>query len=173
MKQITLFAMIIATALFTLPSCQKMESTAQNAELNMDSVKAQITMLEDGFARASNAKDVDGVAVYYANDAESLANNESTRVGMDAIKAGIKREMDSDTSGSTIAFVTTGVWADGKYATETGTSSITNKDGKVTYTGKYMTLFELRDGKYVAIRDIWNDDVPRGSSPMAEAIKSE
>ncbi|MDQ3017268.1 MAG: DUF4440 domain-containing protein, partial [Bacteroidota bacterium] len=66
--------------------------------------------------------------------------------------------MERDSSGSTLAFVTTGVWADGKYATETGTSKRTDKDGKVIYTGKYMTLFELRDGKYIAIRDIWNDD---------------
>ncbi len=173
MKQLTLSAMIIATALFVLPSCQKMESTAQSAEVNLDSVKAQITMLEDGYAKASNAKDVDGVATYYANDAESMANNEPTRVGMDAIKAGIKREMDADTSGSTIAFATTGVWAEGKYATETGTITVTDKDGKVKTTGKYMTLFELRDGKYVAIRDIWNDDAPRTASPMAEAVKSE
>ena len=173
MKQLTLFAMIIASALFVLPSCQKTESTAQTAELNMDSVKAQITMLEDGYAKASNAKDVEGVAAYYANDAESLANNEPTRVGIDAIKAGIKREMDTDSSGSTIAFATTGVWADGKYATETGTITVTDKDGKVKSTGKYMTLFELRDGKYVAIRDIWNDDAPHNASPMAEAVKSE
>ena len=131
----------------------------------MDSVKMQITEIENAYAVASNDRDVDGVAAYYANDAESLADNEPTRVGMDAIKAGIKKDMDMDTTGATISFNVTGVWACGDYATETGTSTVKDKDGNVIRTGKYMTLFEKRNGKYVAIRDIWNSDSPR-KDPM-------
>ncbi|MEO6131851.1 MAG: DUF4440 domain-containing protein [Saprospiraceae bacterium] len=137
------------------------ESHEKMVVINQDSVKAKIVALETGYAVASNAKNVDGVAVYYSADAQSLANNEPTRVGMDAIKMGIKKEMANDTLGNTISFVTTGVWAAGNYATETGTSTAKDKSGKVVYSGKYMTLFELRDGKYIAIRDIWNDDAPK------------
>jgi ketosteroid isomerase-like protein len=130
------------------------------AELQMDSVKAEIAMMEQAYAAASNAKDVDGVAAYYADDAQSLADHEPTRVGMAAIKAAIAKDMEEDTAGHTVAFDVTGVWAAGNYATETGIWTDKDKDGAVVATGKYMTLFERRDGKYVAIRDIWNSDAP-------------
>ncbi len=155
--------MLVAPAVFMLHSCQQGPATMQEAAMNMDSVKAKIVAMESAYAVASNAKNVDGVAVYYAADAESMANNEPTRVGMDAIKAGIKKEMADDSLGHTVAFVTTGVWAAGNYATETGTTKVTDKAGKVVYTRKYITLFELRDGKYVAIRDMWNDDAPKAA----------
>lgn len=160
MNQRNFLMVLLASTLFMFNACAPAETHEHATEINQDSVKAQIQAMENAFAVASNAKNVDGVAVYYAADAESLADHEPTRVGMDAIKAGIAKDMAADTSGSTVSFVTTGVWAAGKYATETGTSTRKDKEGKVTYTGKYMTLFELRDGKYVAIRDMWNDDMP-------------
>lgn len=159
MKKFQFLWVLLAPAAFFLTSCK--EAPANNTtvvEINMDSVRAEIEALEARFAEASNAKDVEGVAVYYSSDAQSLANNEPTWVGKDAIKAGIKRDMERDTMGVKVSFVTTGVWAGGDYATETGTSTVKGKDGKVIRTGKYMTLFELRDGKYIAIRDIWNED---------------
>ena len=161
MNQLKIFLVLLAPTFFLFQSCQTEAAHEHAAEINMDSVKAQIVAMESAYAVASNAQDVDGVAAYYSSDAQSLAEDEPTRVGMDAIKAGIKRDMEQDTSGNTISFETTGVWAAGNYATETGTSTSKDKDGKVVTTGKYMTLFELRDGKYIAIRDIWNRDAPK------------
>jgi len=160
MNQRHVFWVLLSPALFLFNGCAPAETHSHAPEINQDSVKAQIIALENGYAIASNARNVDGVAAYYAADAQSLAANEPTRVGMDAIKAGIKMEMDSDTTGHVISFETTGVWAAGNYATETGTSTIKDKEVKVVFTGKYMTLFEHRDGKYIAIRDIWNSDMP-------------
>jgi len=161
MNQRNFLMALIAPSLFMFNACAPAAEHHEHApEINQDSVKAQIVAMEDAYAVASNAKNVDGVAAYYAADAQSLANNEPTRVGTDAIKAGIAKEMAADTTGSTISFVTTGVWAAGNYATETGTSTIKDKAGNVIHTGKYMTLFELRDGKYIAIRDMWNNDAP-------------
>ena len=37
-------------------------------------------------------------------------------------------------------------------------AKITDATGKVTYTGKYMAIWEKRDGKYICLRDISNDD---------------
>ena len=160
MKKLTFLMVIAVLTAFLLPGCvSKVETTVSaEDEINMDSVRMQIEGLEANYARASNAKDVDGVAAYFANDAQSMPPDEPTLVGMDAIKVGIKREMDMDTSGTTMTLKTLDVWAYGKYATETGTWTNADSTGNVTSTGKYMTLFELRDGKYVAIRDIWNDD---------------
>nr|MDQ3017966.1 hypothetical protein [Bacteroidota bacterium] len=90
MKQLALFLMLSASAIFMFPACQQPVEHAHAPEINMDSVKAQIVALENRFAVASNAKDIDGVVAYYASDAESYANNETIWVGMDVIKAGIK-----------------------------------------------------------------------------------
>jgi ketosteroid isomerase-like protein len=164
MNKPTFLLGLLASTLLTFIACSPANEHDHEHEhaaaINMDSVKAQIMAMEEAYAVASNARNVDGVAAYYANDAESLASNEPTRVGMDAIKAGIKKDFEMDTTGATISFNTTGVWAAGNYATETGTSTVKDKAGNVIRTGKYMTLFELRDGKYIAIRDIWNDDAP-------------
>lgn len=160
MKKHNYLLMLLASAFFMFNGCAPAATTEKAAEINMDSVKTQIMAMEAAYGVASNARDVDGVAAYYASDAESLANNEPTRVGMDAIKAGIKKDFEMDTMGHVVSFATTGVWADGKYATETGTSTVKDKDGNLVRTGKYMTLFELRDGKYIAIRDMWNEDAP-------------
>ena len=42
---------------------------------------------------------------------------------------------------------------------EIGKSIDTDSDGNET-TGKYMSIFENRDGKLVCIRDIFNSDAP-------------
>lgn len=160
MKKQNLLWVLLAPALFIFNGCGSECEHEHAVAIDMEAVKAEIGAMEAAYAVASNAKDVDGIAAYYAADAQSLASDEPTRVGMDAIKAGIAKEISTDTSGSTISFEVTGLWAAGNYATETGASTVKDKDGKVVRTGKYMTLFELRDGKYVAIRDIWNNDAP-------------
>jgi ketosteroid isomerase-like protein len=160
MNQRKFFWTLLAVLPFFFSSCASKESGEHEIAINQDSVKMKIQAMEDAYAKAENAKNVDGIVVYYASDAQSMADDEPTRVGMDAIKAGLKKDMEKDTTGRVVSFETTGVWAAGNYVTETGTSTFKDKDGKVLSTGKYMTLFELRDGKYVAIRDIWNRDAP-------------
>lgn len=171
MNQFKITLMLVAASFLLLQSCQPTTGTVEvkTPMINMDSVKMKIQAMENGYAKATLAKDVDGVAAYYAADAQSLANNEPTLTGMDAIKAGIKKEMENDSLNHIPTYTTTGVWAGGDYVTETGTTTVKDKDGKVVYTGKYMTLFELRNGKYVAIRDIWNDDMkPMDKMPVME-----
>ena len=155
--------LLLVPAMSLLISCEEKTTVAVDTtpELNMDSVRMKISAMEAAFAEASNRKDHDAVLVYYADDAQSMPPDAPVISGKDAIKARIQQNMASDTTGITMNLATTGVWAAGNYATETGTWTDMNKDGKVVATGKYMTLFELRNGKYVAIRDIWNRDAPK------------
>jgi len=166
MNRLKMILVLLAPTVLLFFSCKPEAAHVQMGEVNQDSVKVQIVALENAYATASNARDVEGVAAYYSSDAQSLAPDEPTRVGIDAIKAGIKKDMEGDTLGTTISFETTGLWAAGNYATETGTSTVKDKEGKVIRTGKYITLFELRDGKYIGIRDMWNDDAPK--TPAAQ-----
>jgi len=89
----------------------------------MDSVRTKVNALEKSLGDAQNARNVDAMAAFYAPDAQSLANNEKTRVGIEAIKAGIKRDLATDSLGNTISYTTTQFWAGGNYVTETGVST--------------------------------------------------
>lgn len=53
------------------------------------------------------------------------------------------------------------VFAAGDLVVETGKCTFKDASGAVIRTGKYLSLFEKRDGKYVCIRDIYNDDKKR------------
>ncbi len=126
------------------------------APLDMDQIKADLQAMEDAYAVAQNAKDAEGVVAYYAEDAVNLPDGEPPIVGKAAILERIKAEMN-DTSSATIAFEVVNVWAAGDIAVEVGKSTVTTADGS-THTGKYVSIFEKRDGKYICVRDIWNED---------------
>ena len=166
MKNLSLITCLAVTLLFFY-SCTTPPAAPT---VDMESVKAEITAMESAYAKASNAKDVDGVLVYYADDAQSMAPNKATLVGKDAIKADLLEDMASDTLNTTISFAVTDLWAAGNIAIETGTSTSTNEAGEVVRTGKYMSVFEKRDGKYVCIRDVFNTDMPKKETPIAEAV---
>ena len=50
------------------------------------------------------------------------------------------------------------VAASGDLAYESNTFTITDKAGKKIDSGKYVTVFARKDGKWVIVRDIWNSD---------------
>jgi ketosteroid isomerase-like protein len=115
--------------------------------------------MENAYASAANARDAESVVNYYAEDAKSLPQNEPMLDGKSAILERLKQNYDSDTNGSEAVFEVVEVFAAGNLVIEIGKSTETDSDGKIT-TGKYMSIFENRDGKLVCIRDIWNNDAP-------------
>ncbi len=169
MKNLSLIICLAVTLLFFF-SC-----TTPPAEptVDLESVKTEITAMEAAFTTASNAKDVDALMAYYADDAHSMSPNKPTLIGKEAIKADVMAEMAKDTTATTSTMAVTDLWAAGNIAVETGTWTVTNESGEVVDKGKYMSLFENREGKYVCIRDIWNTDMPHKEAPIAEAAVTE
>lgn len=133
---------------------------------DLGQIKAEIQAMEDAYAVAENAKDANGVVVYYADDAVNMPNNEPEVSGKEAILNRIKTQMEKDTSGVTVAFQVQNITAAGNYVIEAGKSTVTHPGGKIT-TGKYLSIFEKRDGRYVCIRDIWNEDAPKDAPAEA------
>ena len=56
----------------------------------------------------------------------------------------------------------------GDLAYEAGTYSVTDSSGATVDTGKYIGVFEMRDGKWLYIRDTWNSDGPPAPAPATE-----
>ncbi len=154
MKKSTSFSFLFVTATvctFILTSCQP-------AKPDLAQIKSEIQAMENGYADGLNTKDANAVAVYYADDAISMANNQPAVSGKDALLKMIQADIDGDTLNTTVSFETVDVFAAGDFATETGKGISKDAAGNVVKTSKYMAIFEKRNGKYICIRDIYNED---------------
>ncbi len=145
----------------TEPTTKATEEPTEQKTLKPDAatVKAEIQALEKAWAEADNARNVNAIAAFYADDAVSMSNNKPMMVGKAAILKDIEASMAKRAKGATITYDIMDVYACENIATETGKATVKDSTGKVTYTGKYMAVWEKRDGKYICIRDIGNDDV--------------
>lgn len=86
-------------------------------------------------------------------------NNAPTFVGKAAIQKDIESSLAKRKEGSTVSYETLEVFGNENLVTETGKITAKDVTGTVTYTGKYMAIWEKRDGKWLTIRDMNNDDV--------------
>lgn len=128
------------------------------AKADMASIKAEIQALENDWAAADNARDANAIAAFYSDDAISMSNNAPKTVGKAAIQKETEESLAKRTQGETVAYETLEIFGDENTVTEIGTAISKDAAGKVIRTGKYMAIWEKRDGKYICIRDIYNTD---------------
>ena len=129
------------------------------AKPDMVKVKAEIQVLETAWAAADNARNAAAVSAFYADDAISLSNNNPMLVGKAAILKDIEASLAKRPKGATVSYDIMDVFGDDNTVTEVGKTTSKDATGKVFYTGKYMAVWEKRNGKYTCVRDINNDDV--------------
>ena len=129
------------------------------AKPDMTKVKADIQALESAWAAADNARNAAAVSAFYADDAISLSNNKPMLVGKAAILKDIEASLAKRPKGATVSYDIMDVFGDENTVTEVGKTTSKDATGKVFYTGKYMAVWEKRNGKYMCVRDINNDDV--------------
>jgi len=156
----------IAFSLFTIACSPAPEQAAAPegiaapvaAEPDMNAIRAEIQAIETAFAAADNAGDVPAILALYADDAVSMGSGSPMAVGKAAIQKELEASMASRPAGVTVAYEVLDVFGDENEVTEVG--KITRKDasGKVISTGKYIAIWEKRDGKYICVRDISNND---------------
>lgn len=128
------------------------------AKADMANIKAEIQGLENDWAVADNSRNANAIAAFYADDAISMSNNAPMTVGKAAIQKETVESLAKRAKGETVAYETLEVFGDGNTVTEIGTAISKDAAGKVIRTGKYMAIWEKRDGKYICIRDIYNTD---------------
>jgi ketosteroid isomerase-like protein len=97
---------------------------------------------------------------YYADNAISFYQNRAPLVGKDAIVTFLKSEIISNTD--KISFKTNEVIVsnDGNLVVETGSFTLVDSASNLINKGNYMSVFEKRNGKYVAVRDMSVSDMP-------------
>jgi uncharacterized protein (TIGR02246 family) len=155
-----LLFLLIALSGLSFSACETEEANEHEHDaVDLVALRAELQGMEDAYAKAQIAGDAEGVVKYYADDAVSLAPNKPAAKGKAAILALTKEQIAADTTGSKIQFEVVDVFAQGNLAVEVGKSTTTHKDGSKT-TGKYISVFEKRDGKWLCIRDSYSEDAP-------------
>lgn len=150
---------VIATLALALIFAACGQAPEAPAALDMDALKAEIQAMEDAYAAAENAQDVDGIMVYYADNAVNMPNEEPIVEGKDAIRARLMESFKkaNPEKRGTISFTAESIMADGDLLVEAGSSVYTSPNGEES-TGKYISVFQKQGDKYVCVRDIWNED---------------
>lgn len=157
-----LLFLFLAISALGFVSCESADHHDHDEEtIDMDALRSELQGMEDAYAKAQNAKDAAAVVMYYADDAVSLGPNKPAAKGKSAILADTKEQMAADTTSGTIRFEVVDVFAQGNLAVEVGRSITKDAMGKES-TGKYISVFEKRDGKWICIRDSYSDDAPEG-----------
>jgi len=129
------------------------------AKPDLVTIKAEIQTLENAWAAADNARDANALAAFYADDGVSMGNNKPMAVGKAAIQKDLEEGLAKRAKGATVSYEVLDVFGDENTVTEVGKTTVRDASGKVTSTGKYMAVWEKRNGKYICVRDIGNDDV--------------
>ncbi|MCB0647871.1 MAG: DUF4440 domain-containing protein [Saprospiraceae bacterium] len=143
------------------PAAEPMEEPMEEVKApDMAAIKTTIQEIENKFATATTNKDVDAVVAFYSDDAVSMSDDEPMVVGKEAIKKDIEEGMAKRKGDKITTFEVMGVYGSEDQVTETGKTIVKDKDGKVVYTGKYMAIWEKRNGEYLCIADISNADAP-------------
>lgn len=145
-----------AACLLALTACQQ----AAETPADMAQIKTDIQALENAWAAALNAQDLDALMALYADDAVSMPDNAPMLSGKAAIRKQQEQEFASTPAGRTYSFEVLNVYGDGNTVTETGKSTYKDDAGKVTGTGKYMVVWEKQGDKYLCVREVYNGDAP-------------
>ena len=166
-------ASIGALIVLALAGCSKAEAPAVDTSAAMTpppaaaastpaADKEAVGAVNAAWFKAYNAHDVDAISALYADDAVLSAPGAPSARGAAAIKDAFRKDIAAATKAGIANNSGTSdeVGVSGDLAWEWNTFSATDKAGKVVEKGKYVTVFERRNGKWVIIRDIWNSDGP-------------
>lgn len=155
---LTAFAAIVMFAAGCSAPAKTETATAEAAKPDMAAIKTEIQAIETEWAAATTAKDISKVMAFYADDAVEMNDDEPMHVGKPAIQQALAKSFADRKAGTVVSFETMDVYGDGNVVTEVGKTTTKDAAGKVVSSGKYVGIFEKRNGKYVCIRDINNED---------------
>jgi ketosteroid isomerase-like protein len=129
--------------------------------------EAVIRASAPAWAAAFNAKDADTLAGMYWEDALLFPPNVPAVAGGAAMHEYFAAETPAfGEAGLTMNIPEAGaVHVAGDLAYEAGTYSVTDASGATVDTGKYIGVFQKRNGIWRYIRDTWNSDLAAVSLP--------
>lgn len=130
--------------------------------------EAALRSLDDEWARAIAARDVEKTTSYYSDDAILMLPNIPTLTGKEPIRALWKSMLESPTFSGGWKATKVEVARAGDLAYISGNYEFTEQDdnGKpITDKGKYVEIWRKQaDGSWKCVADMFNSDLPAGAS---------
>ena len=160
-------ALAVSAGIMLIAACNAAEKSADTATAvmpaaaNVAADDSAIRAINKTWFDSHNAGDAATIASLYAEDAVVMAPGSPMARGSSAIKALFETDINAMTKAGLTEKQGTGDFSvSGDIGWESNTYSVTDKAGKTVETGKYLTVFARKDGKWSIVRDIWNADAP-------------
>ncbi len=159
MKNMIIKGVLSGSIIGFMFACNETKEQPVAAVIDKEEIKKEIQAKEDSFASIYNSGEMRSIG-YYADDATSFFQNRPPLVGKEAIVSFLKADITSNSD--KISFKTNEVFVsgDGNQVVEIGSFKVVDSVNTPINTGNYMSLFEKRNGKYVAVRDMSASDMP-------------
>ena len=151
---------LAAAGLLTLIGC------AQNAvPVDTAADDATIRASTAAWVTAYNAGDADKIVALYADDAIMMPPDAPAATGHEAMKKYLTDDMAaSKAAGVSFALDAEASGVSGDIAWHSGTFHVAGANGATVATGKYAEVWHKADGKWLMIRDVWNNDAPAAAA---------
>jgi uncharacterized protein (TIGR02246 family) len=157
-------AALVAAGALALAGC------AQKAPAPADTAadEAAVRAINPTWFKAYNAGDADAVAALYADDAVLSIPGAPPARGRAAIREAFVKDIAAAANSGTYGQgPKSDVAISGDLAYEWNTFTVTDKGGATVDTGKYLTVYARKDGKWAIVRDMWNSDAAPASAAAA------
>ena len=145
--------------LMALAACQP-----QSAPIDTAADEAAIEAAAQGWPKAYNDKNADGVAALYTEDAKVFPPGKAVVSGHAAIREYFAGDIANNWAQLTVTSDESTVTGDWAWRTGTWSAAITPP-----LTGKYAEVWRRTPDGWRIHRDIWNDDAAPGAAPPAPA----
>ncbi len=149
--------LLTSLALAMIAGCGQPTSTPQTIAADEAAIRAGTGLWTDAY----NAGEIDEIVAFYTDDAVVMPSNVLPLKGRAAIKDFLTKDIAAAKAAGLTAKDGAGdVGISGDLAWHAGTSSVVDAAGRTVETGKYIEVWSRVNGKWLMIRDIWNDDAP-------------
>jgi ketosteroid isomerase-like protein len=161
MKNMLVIGCALSCITMLMLACTENKGDSTAGAIDNEQIKKEIQAKEDSFANVYNSGELKNIG-YYADDAKSFLPNRPPLVGRDSIIAFLKADLAS-AANNKIKYTTNEVFVSdgGNRVLELGSFLVADSANNPINTGNYMSLFEKRNGRYVALRDMSVSDSVR------------
>ncbi len=155
-----------------IAGCQKAETPEQAATrmtAEADAARPMIEAVLASYGRNYSASHTDSIVAIHAADAYVMPSNGTALHGTEAIRQMFTTQFQA--GAGTLALHSEHLSVNGPMAIDRGRYDFTPPAGTPipADSGKYLTHFELTDGRWLIAEVIWNSDLPLPSIPAPPA----
>jgi len=162
-----LSAVALSSCAKTTPPASDTTAAVAIAAPDVAADEQAIRAINPVWFKAHQDGNVEGIVALYADDAVLSVPGAPPIRGTAGIREAFTKEIRdmaaaglSQKSGTSPEFKVSG-----DLGYEWNTFTVSDKSGKTVDTGKYLSVFERRNGKWVIVRDIWNSNAAPAPTP--------